>query len=133
MEMDGMKKILKSVLGAVLLCPLFIFLATHAAAQEQTAAPQLLTLDQALAIADEQNRDIQKAREYSRWVYGKYVEERAQALPQLHLHGTQRRDEVRQKLDGPLTVTPALSFVPGTYRTTTDTTGSHLSLTQPIF
>ena len=49
------------------------------------AAPsgvKVLTLDQALAIAAAQNRDIQKAIEYKNWVQGKYVEERASALPQ---------------------------------------------------
>lgn len=48
---------------------------------------QTLTLDQALSIAMEKNRDIEKAREYGRYVQGKYVEERAAALPQLSLNG----------------------------------------------
>ena len=47
-----------------------------------------LTLDQALSIAMEKNRDIEKAREYARYVQGKYVEERAAALPQLALNGS---------------------------------------------
>jgi HAE1 family hydrophobic/amphiphilic exporter-1 len=42
-----------------------------------------LTLDRALAIAQDKNRDLQKAREYQRWVSGKYIEERAAALPHL--------------------------------------------------
>ncbi|MBP1620531.1 MAG: efflux pump, family, inner and outer membrane protein, partial [Acidobacteria bacterium] len=45
--------------------------------------PVILTLDQALAIAAEHSRDIQKAVEYGRWVQGKYVEERSAALPEL--------------------------------------------------
>jgi outer membrane protein TolC len=94
---------------------------------------QVLTLEQALAIADEQNRDIQKAREYSRWVYGKYQEERAQALPQLTLMATQRRDRSRQDQDGPVSLSPSFLFVPGITRTTTDTTGLGLNLTQPLF
>jgi len=136
-----MEKMLKRLSAAVSLLPLLTLLLAGAAAaqgREAPADPKPLTLDQALAIADEQNRDIQKAREYSRWVYGKYVEERAQALPQLSLHGTQRRDKVRQEVEGPLTqgslpITPAGVFIPGTYRSTTDTTGFDVSLTQPIF
>lgn len=52
------------------------------------AETRLLTLDQAIAIAMDKNRDIEKAREYAHYVQGKYVEERAAALPQLHLNGT---------------------------------------------
>jgi HAE1 family hydrophobic/amphiphilic exporter-1 len=44
-----------------------------------------LTLDQALTIAMEKNRDIEKAREYAKYVQGRYVEERAAALPQMAL------------------------------------------------
>jgi HAE1 family hydrophobic/amphiphilic exporter-1 len=49
---------------------------------------KVLTLQQALDIAAEKNRDIQKAREYFHWVKGKYVEERAAAFPQLSLNGS---------------------------------------------
>ncbi|MBI5055984.1 MAG: TolC family protein [Nitrospirae bacterium] len=49
---------------------------------------KVLTLQQALDIAAEKNRDIQKAREYFQWVQGKYVEERAAALPQLTITGS---------------------------------------------
>jgi len=52
------------------------------------AETKVLTLDQALSIAMEKNRDIEKAREYANYVQGKYVEERAAALPQLSLNGT---------------------------------------------
>lgn len=44
-----------------------------------------LTLNQAIAIALEKNRDIAKAGEYARYVEGKYIEERSAALPQLGL------------------------------------------------
>lgn len=54
----------------------------------QAAEVRILTLDQALSIAMEKNRDIEKAREYGRYVQGKYVEERAAALPQLSLNGS---------------------------------------------
>ena len=52
------------------------------------AGARTLTLDQAITIAMENNRDIEKAREYANYVQGKYVEERAAALPQLSLNGS---------------------------------------------
>jgi HAE1 family hydrophobic/amphiphilic exporter-1 len=52
------------------------------ATAQSPAAVKVLTLEQALAIAAAQNRDVQKAIEYKNWVQGKYVEERAAALPQ---------------------------------------------------
>ncbi|MDD2366491.1 MAG: TolC family protein [Desulfuromonadaceae bacterium] len=52
------------------------------------ARSMTLNLDQALWIAMEKNRDIEKSREYSRYVQGKYTEERAAALPQFSLNGT---------------------------------------------
>lgn len=56
-----------------------------AAAIVARAEAGTLTLEQALAIAMEKNRDIGKAREYARYVQGRYLEERAAALPQLSL------------------------------------------------
>lgn len=53
-----------------------------------SAEISVLTLDQALSIAMEKNRAIEKAREYARYVQGKYVEERSAALPQLSLNGS---------------------------------------------
>ncbi len=46
-------------------------------------ASRVLTLEEAIRIAQEKNRDVEKARSYQDWVRGKYVEERAAALPQL--------------------------------------------------
>lgn len=62
------------------------------------AEPRPLTLNQALAIAAEKNRDIARAHAYAAYVQGKYVEERSAALPQLALNGTVQasRDESRQ-------------------------------------
>ena len=51
-------------------------------AEPAPAGLKVLTLEQALAIAADQNRDVQKAVEYQKWVQGKYLEERAAALPQ---------------------------------------------------
>lgn len=50
-------------------------------AQDQEV--RVITLDEALGIAAERNRDILKAREFRNQVLGRYVEERAAALPQL--------------------------------------------------
>jgi hydrophobic/amphiphilic exporter-1 (mainly G- bacteria), HAE1 family len=58
----------------------------------RAAAAEVLTLDRALAIAEEHNRDVLKAVEYQNWIRGRYVEERAQALPQIALGAGVRRD-----------------------------------------
>lgn len=55
---------------------------SQAATQAVPSSVRVLTLTEALRIAAEQNRDIQKALEYKNWVQGKYLEERASALPQ---------------------------------------------------
>lgn len=52
------------------------------------ADARTLTLEQAISLAMEKNRDIEKAREYAKYVQGKYVEERAAALPQFSLNGS---------------------------------------------
>jgi HAE1 family hydrophobic/amphiphilic exporter-1 len=70
-------------------------------AASQAGAPgavKVLTLDEALAIAASHNRDIQKAVEYQKWVQGKYLEERASALPQVSFSGSLVRNfDNRQK------------------------------------
>ncbi len=55
----------------------------NAAAGAADNAVEILSLDQALAITLENNRDIRKAMELRRKLEGKYVEERAAALPQV--------------------------------------------------
>lgn len=57
--------------------------AASLSAEEASPARRVLTLPQAVAIAVEKNRDVEKARSYQEWVRGKYVEERAGALPNL--------------------------------------------------
>ncbi|TAK17074.1 MAG: RND transporter [Acidobacteria bacterium] len=74
-----------------------------AIAQERPAAPaatRRLTLDEALAMAQAENRDVQKAIEYQKWVRGKYVEERAAALPQITASGSLLRqfDDTQSRL-----------------------------------
>lgn len=61
-----------------------------------------LTLDRAIGIAMEKNRDLQSAREYQRWVEGKYLEERASALPEVSLRGAaiSSSDETYQAIFG---------------------------------
>jgi hydrophobic/amphiphilic exporter-1 (mainly G- bacteria), HAE1 family len=51
----------------------------------------VLTLDEALRLAASQGRDVAKAREYQAWVQGKYLEERAAALPDLSLIASYNR------------------------------------------
>ncbi len=61
---------------------------------------KVLTLEEALRIADEKNKDIQKTKEYRKQLEGRYVEERAAALPQFDLSGTllRTRDESQATL-----------------------------------
>jgi HAE1 family hydrophobic/amphiphilic exporter-1 len=74
---DGVKTVSLPLLCLFVLSTLLLPLSAAA------EGAKVLTLEQALEIAAERNRDIQKAREYFRWVQGKYVEERAAAFPQL--------------------------------------------------
>ncbi|MEW5983372.1 MAG: efflux RND transporter permease subunit [Acidobacteriota bacterium] len=74
--------------------------AEQATPSAPAAGAKVLTLDQALAIAARQNRDIQSALEYKNWVQGKYLEERASALPQGTFTGSVLRtfDDSQSKL-----------------------------------
>lgn len=66
-----------------------------------TAETRVLTLDQAISLAMGKNRDIEKAREYAHYVQGRYVEERAAALPQLSIIGfTQLSKDDSQTVSG---------------------------------
>jgi HAE1 family hydrophobic/amphiphilic exporter-1 len=86
------------------------------------AQTRVLTLEDALAIAAEKNRDIEKARAYIAWAQGKYVEERAAAYPQLTASVSQGwdRDE-SQKIYSPMQ----------TERT--ERRSAQIVLTQPLF
>jgi HAE1 family hydrophobic/amphiphilic exporter-1 len=59
----------------------------------QEKGVKVLTREEALRIALEKNKDIQKAQEYRNSVMGRYVEERSAALPQLQLSGGYARDK----------------------------------------
>ena len=63
---------------------------------------RVLTLDAALSLAMDQNRDIQKARAYGDLVQGRYLEERAAALPTFSLNGSAAysRDDSQSVLMG---------------------------------
>ncbi len=71
-----------------------------AQASEAKKNVMVLSLDQALQIAMEKNKDIQKAREYRNQVEGRYVEERAAALPRFAIQGSfeRGRDESQKAL-----------------------------------
>ncbi len=57
------------------------------AAPPPAAAMRALTLEEALQIAARRSYAIQRAQEYGRSVRGRYVEERAAALPRISLDG----------------------------------------------
>ena len=87
------------VLAAVMLAP--------AAAQGQVAPAQrppivvgTLTMDEALNLAARSNHDIEKARQYRDWVEGRYLEERASALPKVTFNASALRqfDDTQKKL-----------------------------------
>ncbi len=70
------------------------------AAQGGEAKVLLLNLEDCQRVVLEKNKDIQKAREYRNAVMGRYVEERAAALPQLSVNAyvNHGRDESQKSL-----------------------------------
>lgn len=82
----GLKKVVKG--SAIALVFITILLPFPSMAENAPKDIKVLTLEQALEIAADRNRDIQKAKEYFKWVRGKYVEERAAAFPQLAMTGS---------------------------------------------
>ncbi len=89
-------------------------------AAETDNAVAVLSLEQALAITLENNRDIRKAMELRRKLEGKYVEERAAALPQVTVTGTvlQSGDESQKAFFG---------------TSRNDVSQGQAALTQPLF
>jgi len=102
----------------LLLCVLCVLFCADGS---RAAELRTLTLDQALAIAMERNRDIEKAREYGKSVRGRYVEERSAALPQLGLNGSAMlsQDDSQKAL---------LGLAPRQYTSAID-----LTVSQPLF
>ena len=99
----------------------FSLLMLLAASSPAAASTRTLTLEQAVSIALEKNRDIARAGEYARYVQGKYLEERSAALPQLSLNGSFAALSDR-----------GLPVVTGGGSTQYDTAAG-LSLSQPLF
>ncbi len=97
-ELEKTNRIRKACFSSITLLLCVITLSFNVA---HSAEIRALTLEQALSIALEKNRDIEKAREYARYVQGKYVEERAAALPQFSLNASAAisKDE-SQKISG---------------------------------
>ena len=86
------------------------------------AQTRMLTLEEALAIAAEKNRDIEKARAYIAWAQGKYVEERAAAFPQLTASASLGWDQDEsQKIYSPMQTAR------------TERRVAQIGLTQPLF
>jgi len=103
--------------GMVLLA-VFLFLS----AVPVYAQTRMLTLEEALAIAAEKNRDIEKARAYIAWAQGKYVEERAAAFPQLTASASLGWDQDEsQKIYSPMQTAR------------TERRVAQIGLTQPLF
>jgi outer membrane protein TolC len=103
---------------------LFLLIANPGAlAAEGDASAQIMTLADVQAIALDKNKDIQKALEYRHYVEGRYVAERAAALPQLtaHLGATKARDESQKGLMG------------GVMPIETELTSSQVTLSQVLF
>src|SRR5512145_257097 len=102
-----------------LLLPLLLIFVRPVTVPAQT---RTLTLEQAIEIARERNRDIQKAGEYIAWAKGKYVEERAAAFPQVTATGFIVRDrDGSQKIYGDAMADPA------------SRQSAQIVLTQPVF
>jgi len=109
---------------AVLIAVMAVWLIVPAAGwagAEPGAAPRTLTLEQALSIAVQHNREIQQAQENRHYVRGQYIEARASALPQVTLSGGmgQSNDLMTHRLTG----APPDSEV----------TSAQAELTQPLF
>ena len=79
---DGKKAAAGAVAAALVLLHGFPFPGPPAAAASDSAAVEILTLDEALRAAVAGNRNVAKAMELRTSFEGKYVEERASALPQ---------------------------------------------------
>jgi outer membrane protein TolC len=91
-------------------------------ARADEPAIEIITLDEALLIARDQNRDVQKAREYKNWVEAKVVEERSAALPQLTITAAAaaNRDE-------------SLKAFGARFPTQTRTASAEIGLSQALF
>jgi HAE1 family hydrophobic/amphiphilic exporter-1 len=87
-----------------------------------TADYRMITIDDALKLAADQNKDIRMAMEYRNLVEGRYVEERSAALPKLSFTatGAMSRDETQRAM---------AESIPLSRRSY----GGGISLNQPLF
>jgi len=94
------KRQLTLIIASLLIVSQGIFPLTAALGEEKET--EVLTLDDALRIAAEKNRDIQKALEYRNQVEAIYVTERAAALPQFVItaHAANSKDESQKAFGG---------------------------------
>ena len=106
----------------VLLLILSLSLLAFAEASGEEKGVRSLTLEEALQITADKNKDIQKAREYQSWVEARYVEERAIALPQVIISGSVvNSNDESLKAFGP------------NFPTKRDTRNAGIGVSQPIF
>jgi HAE1 family hydrophobic/amphiphilic exporter-1 len=89
----------------------------------QQSEMKVVTLQEALQISDELNKDVQKAREYQNWIRGKYIEERSAVLPEFNLTAYGRRDSDSSFSD----------LTQGLYPATQDTAMMDLIFKQTVF
>jgi len=114
------KKPARAVVACLLVAASVGVFPARAVAAGDNNAVEVLTLEQALAVALENNRDIHKAMELRRRLEGKYVEERAAALPQFLVTGGALRNwDESQK---------AFGIPPGS-----NTYQAQAGLSQPLF
>ncbi|MEW6368213.1 MAG: TolC family protein [Acidobacteriota bacterium] len=94
--------VVSTMMAAILATGGLVMAASLEAPAVQTQPLRVLELDQALQIAVDQNRDIQKALQYRKQVEGIYMQERAAALPEftLHLSGWREGDESQKVFGG---------------------------------
>lgn len=90
------------------------------------APPRVLTLEQALQLGEERSREILKAVEYGRWGEGRYLQERAAALPHLTVtaSGGRRSNQAQRAAFGEFA-----EFIP----TLQDERVAQLGLSQALF
>ncbi|PKN19316.1 MAG: TolC family protein [Deltaproteobacteria bacterium HGW-Deltaproteobacteria-6] len=101
---------------------LFFIGAVLLAAPQAGAQVRVLTIEEAVAIATDSNRDLQKARENINWAKGKYIEERAAALPQVTITGLAAREkDDSQSLYAPIMAERVQKFM------------GDVGVTQPLF
>ncbi len=106
---DAVKHAAPSIVSALLAVVMVLAVLAPTAVRAQATAPAgndtlRLTLAEATRMAGEQHRNVQSARAYQDWVHGKYVQERAGALPNIKLAGglSRQRDESQTALFGGL-------------------------------